>query len=84
MLEKVRLLLTSFENHRKDAKSDKSILAWKHFNKSGYNFQQHADLLWLNKLGRGEKTFENTREFWILKLKASYPDEPNKKSNEID
>ena len=29
-------------NHRKDVKSEKSILACKHFNEPSHNFQQYA------------------------------------------
>ena len=38
-LEKVRLFFnTCLKNHRKDAKSEKSILACKHLNEPNHNF----------------------------------------------
>ena len=58
-------------NHRKDTKNPNSILAWKHFQEKGHNFNKHAKFMIIDKLVnlRGPKKFldsevENTSPIW--------------------
>ena len=37
-------------NHRKDTKKPNSILACKHFQEQGHNFNKHAKFIIINKL----------------------------------
>ena len=77
-------------NHRKDAKSEASILACKHFNKQNHNFKQHAELTLIEQIKK-QTTTEETRtlskpreNFWVLKLKTLYSDGLNQELNNID
>ena len=36
-------------NHRKDTKNPNSILAWKHFQEKGHNFNKHAKFIIIDK-----------------------------------
>ena len=64
-------------NHRNNAKKPTSILAPKHFQEQGYNFNIHAKFIIINKLvnlhGSKEALQEMlvvTENFWIQKLKT--------------
>ena len=77
-------------NHRKDAKSQASILACKHFNEQNHNFQQHAEITLIEQIKK-QTTAEETRiilkrrkNFWVLRLKTLSPDGLNEKLNNID
>ena len=61
-------------NHRKDAKLEKPILARNHFIESNHNFQKHAEYTLIEQI-RKQMATEETRKllkkrenFWILKL----------------
>ena len=76
-------------NHRKNAKSEASILACKHFNKQNHNFQQHAQSTLIEQIikqttGEETRTLLKRRDFWVLKLKILYPDGLNQKLNNIN
>ena len=49
-------------NDRKNAESEKSILAWKHLNEPNHNFQQHAELTVIKQIRKKQqlKRQENT------------------------
>ena len=47
-----------FNNHRKDAKSQASILACKHFNKQNQNFQQPAEFTLIEQIRKQTTTKE--------------------------
>ena len=77
-------------NHRKDAKSEKSILAYKHSNEPNHNFQQHAEFTLMEQI-REKRTTEKRRKllkirenFRILKLKALYAHGLNQELNDIE
>ena len=77
-------------NHRKNAKSEASIVACKHFNKEGHHFQQNAEFTLIEQMKK-QRTAEETRtllkrkeNFWILKLETLYLDELNQELNDID
>ena len=77
-------------NDRKDAKSQASILACKHFNEQNHNFQQHAEFTLIEQIKK-QTTAEETRiilkrrkNFWVLRLKTLSPDGLNEKLNNID
>ena len=63
-------------NHRKDTKSEASILACKHFNEQNHIFQQHAEFTLTERIKK-QTTAEETRthlkrreNFWVLNLKT--------------
>ena len=56
-------------NHRKDAKSQVSILACKHFNEQNHNFQQHAQFTLLEQIKK-QTTAEETRA--LLKRRENF------------
>ena len=67
-------------NHRKDTKNPNSILAWKHFQEKGHNFNKHAKFMIIDKLVNLHGSKERLREmlvirenFWIQKLKTLVP-----------
>ena len=71
-------------NHRKDTKKPNSILACKHFQEQGYNFNKHAKLIIIDKLVNLHGSTEALPEmsvirenFWIQKLKTLVPFELN-------
>ena len=77
-------------NHRKDAKSQASILACKHFNEQNYNLHQHAEFTLIKQIKK-QTTAEETRtllkgreNFSVSKLKTLYPDGLNQELNSID
>ena len=78
-------------NHRKNAKSQASILACKHFNEQNHNFQEHTEFTLTDFLQmKKQTTTEETRtilkrggNFWVLKLKTLYPDGLNQELNNI-
>ena len=74
----------------KDAKSQASILARKHFNEQNNNFHQNAEFTLIEQI-REQTTAEETRtrlkrrrHFWVLKLKTLYPDGLNQELNNIN
>ena len=67
-------------NHRKDTKKPNSILACKHFQEKGHNFNKHAKFIIIDKLVNLHGSKETLREmlvirenFWIQKLKTLVP-----------
>ena len=77
-------------NHRKDTKSQASILACKHFSEQNHKYQQHAEFNLIEQIKKQTIT-EETRalltrrgNFWVLKLKTLYPDGLNQELNNID
>ena len=63
-------------NHRKDTKNPNSVLAWKHFQVKGHNFNKHAKFMIIDKLVNLHSSKERLQEmlviretFWIQKLK---------------
>ena len=67
-------------NHGKDTKKPNSILACKHFQEQGHNFNKHAKFIIVKKLVNLHGSKETLREmlvvrenFWIQKLKALVP-----------
>ena len=76
-------------NHRKDAKSQASILVCKHFNKQNHNFQQHAKFTLIEQIKKqttAEETLLKRRKiFWVLKSWVClHPDGLNQESNNTD
>ena len=64
-------------NHRKDTKKPNSILACKHFQEKGHNFNKHAKFIIIDKLVNLHGSKEALRELlvirgniWIQKLKT--------------
>ena len=64
-------------NHRKNTKKPNSILACKHFQEQGHNFNKHAKLIIIDKLVNLQGSKEALREmlvvtknFWVQKLNA--------------
>ena len=64
-------------NHRQDTKKPNSILACKHFQEKGYNFNKHAKFIIIEKLVNLHSSKEALREmlvtrenFWIQKQKT--------------
>ena len=67
-------------NHRKDTKNPNTILACRHFQQQGHNFNSHAKFIIIDKLFNTASSKEISRErltqrenFWIQKLKALVP-----------
>ena len=67
-------------NHRKDKKNTNIILACRHFQQQGHNFNSHAKFIIIDKLFNTASSKEISRErliqrenFWIQKLKALVP-----------
>ena len=67
-------------NHRKDTKKPNSILACKHFQEKGHNFNKHAKFIIIDNLVNKHGSKEALREmlvirenFWIQKLKTLVP-----------
>ena len=67
-------------NHRKNTKTPNSILACKHFQEQGHNFNKHAKIITIEKLVNLRGSKEVLREmlvsrenFWIQKLRARVP-----------
>ena len=65
-------------NHRKDTTKPNSILACKHFQELGHNFNKHAKLIIIDKLVNLHGSKEALREmlvireiFWIQTLNTS-------------
>ena len=68
-----------FNNHRKDVKDTKAILADKNFPKSDHRFNEHARFKIIDRLTNTNLDKEILREhliqrenFWIQKLEALY------------
>ena len=66
--------------HRKETKKPNSILASKHFQEQGHNFNKHANFIVIDKLVNLYGSKEALRamlvvreNFWILKLKTLVP-----------
>ena len=66
--------------HRKNIKKPNSILACKHFQEQGQNFNKHAKFIIIDKLVNLHSSRETLREmlvirehFWIQKLKTLVP-----------
>ena len=66
-----------FNNNRKDTKKPSSILACKHFQEQGHNFNKHAKFIIIDKLVNLHGSKEALRKmllvrenFWIQKLKT--------------
>ena len=66
--------------YRKDAQSQKSILACKHFDEPNHNFQQHAQFTLIKQINptkketkRQKKTSEKSRNFLNFKTKIFTP-----------
>ena len=64
-------------NHRQDTKKPNSILACKHFQEKGHNFNKHAKFIIIDKLVNLHGSKEALREmlvtrenFWIQKQKT--------------
>ena len=64
-------------NHRKDTKKSNSILACKHFQEQGHNFNKHAKFIIIGKMINLHGSKEALREmlvvrenFWIQKVKT--------------
>ena len=57
-------------NHAKDAKSEKSIVACKHFNEPNHNSQQHAEFTLIQQIRKQAKT-EETRKLLEKSEKTS-------------
>ena len=67
-------------NHKKDTEKPNSILACKHFEKKGHNFNKHAKFIIIDKLVNLHGSKESKREmllirenFWIQRLKTLVP-----------
>ena len=67
-------------NHRKDAKDSSPILACRHFQQQGHNFNCHAKFIIIDKLVNTSRSKDILRErliqrgnFWIQKLKTLVP-----------
>ena len=67
-------------NHRKNTKKPNSILACKHFQEQGHNFNKHAKFIIIDKLVNLQGSKEALREmlvvrenFWIQKLNTLDP-----------
>ena len=67
-------------NHRKDVKKPDSIMACKHFQKNGHNFNKHAKFIIIDQLTNTTKSKEiltqrliERENFWIQKLETLYP-----------
>ena len=69
-------------NYGKYAKSEKSILACKHFSEPYRNFQQHAEFTLIEQIKK-QTTVEKTKKL-LLKLKSLYPDGLNQVLNDTD
>ena len=69
-------------NYGKYAKSEKSILACKHFSEPYRNFQQHAEFTLIKQIKK-QTTVEKTKKL-LLKLKSLYPDGLNQVLNDTD
>ena len=75
-------------NHRKDVKDRKAILADKHFQKNGHRFNEHARFTITDKLTNTNLEKEVLSEriiqrenFWIQKLETLYPKGLNEELN---
>ena len=81
---------TRLSNTIKDSKNKNAILACKHFQNSNHKFQRDAKFTLIEQI---TKTFATTtplrlllkkwENFWILKLKACYPDGLSQELNNI-
>ena len=67
-------------NHRKDTNKHNSILAYKHFQEKGHNFNQNAKFIIIGKLANLHGYKEALQEmlviretFWIQELKTLVP-----------
>ena len=56
----------SLNDHRKDAKSQASILASKHFSKQNHNFQRHAEFTLIKQIKK-QRTTEETRTLFHVR-----------------
>ena len=75
-------------NHRKDVKDPKAILADKHFQKNSHRFNKHARFTITDKLTNTNLEKEVLSEriiqrenFWIQKLETLYPEGLNQELN---
>ena len=78
----------TLNNHRKDVKDPKAILADKHFQKNGHRFNEHARFTITDKLTNSNLEKEVLSEriiqrenFWIQKLETLYPEGLNQELN---
>ena len=69
-------------NYGKYAKSEKPILACKHFSEPYRNFQQHAEFSLIEQIKK-QATVEKTKKL-LLKLKSLYSDGLNQDLNDTD
>ena len=67
-------------NHMEDAKSQPPTLSCKHYNEQNHNFKRHSAFNLIEQIKK-QTTAEETitllkgrENFWLLKLKTSYPD----------
>ena len=56
-----------FHNHRKDTKKPNSILACKHFQEKGHNFNKHAKFIIIDKLVNLHGSKEALRELLVIR-----------------
>ena len=91
-IQYVRKVETAFNirlnNHRKDTKKSDSILACKHLQQQGHNFNKHAKFILIDKLINLHGSKETVREvvvirenLWIQKMKTLVPFELNQELN---
>ena len=66
--------------HRKDTKDPNAMLACRHFQQQGHNFNSHAKYIIIDKLANASSSKDILRErlmqrenFWIKKLKTLVP-----------
>ena len=76
-------------NHRKDSKNKKPILACNHFQNSNHNFQRDAKFTLIEQIMKSFTTTKQLRlllkkweNLWILKLKTFYPNGLNQELND--
>ena len=68
-----------FNNHRKDTKDPKTILACRHFQQQGHNFNSHVKFIIIDKLVNTSSSKDIVREClmqrenWIQTLKTLVP-----------
>ena len=68
-------------NHRKDSKGPSAILACRHSQQQGHNFNYYTKFIFMDKLVNTSSSKDILRDrliqrenFWIQKLKALVPD----------
>ena len=79
---------TRSNNHRKNVKDPKAIVADKHFQKSGHKFNEHSRFTIIERLTNRNLDKEILREcliqrgnFWKQKLQTLYPKRLNQELN---